>query len=106
LDRTLAHQLSQIRGAGASAAWHCTLDKSSLSASLSLPLALGRRVFFQPFVYQRMSLQFRLFTWSGHDLPGFFNARRMNGHGPLFSFDPSADGISYASVFHWIEFAR
>jgi hypothetical protein len=30
----------------------------------------------------------------------------MNGYGPLFSFDPSADGISYASVFHWSEFAR
>ena len=51
-----------------------------------------------------MSLQFRLFTWSGHDLPGLFDAGRMNGYGPLFSFDPSADGISYASVFHWNEF--
>jgi hypothetical protein len=63
-------------------------------------------MFFQPFVYQEMSLQFRLFTGSGHDLPGLFNAGRMNGYGPLFSFDPSADGISYASVFHWSEFAR
>jgi hypothetical protein len=36
-DRTLAHQLSQGHGTGASAAWHYTLDMNSLSASLSLP---------------------------------------------------------------------
>jgi hypothetical protein len=33
-DRTLAHQVSQVHEAGASAAWHYTLDMSSLRASL------------------------------------------------------------------------
>jgi hypothetical protein len=60
----------------------------------------------EPFGYQQMSLQFCVFARSGNDLPDRFDARRMNGHGPLFSIDPNADRISYASVFHGPEFAR
>ena len=59
-----------------------------------------RRVLFQPAVYHRVSAQFRTLTRSSNDLPGHFNARRMNGDVPLFALDPSADGISDASVFH------
>ena len=40
-DRTLAHQVSQVHCAGASAVWHYTLDMSSLRPSLSLPLPHG-----------------------------------------------------------------
>jgi len=49
-----------------------------------------------------MSLQFCRVTWSVNDPASHFNARRVNGYGPLFSFDPRADGISYASVFHGV----
>jgi hypothetical protein len=40
-DRTLAHQVSQVHCAGASAVWHYTLDMSSLRASMSPPLPHG-----------------------------------------------------------------
>jgi len=42
MDRTLAHQVSQVHCAGASAVWRHTLDMSSLRASLLLPLPLSR----------------------------------------------------------------
>lgn len=40
-DRTLAHQVSRLHFAGASAVWHHTLDRSSLRTSLSRPLLHG-----------------------------------------------------------------
>ena len=51
-----------------------------------------------------MSLRFRRVTWAVNDLASQFNARGMNCYGPLFSFDPRADCISYAPVFHMHEF--
>ena len=51
-----------------------------------------------------MSLQFCRVTWAVNDLASQFNARGMNRYGPLFSFDPRADCISYAPVFHMDEF--
>jgi hypothetical protein len=42
-DSTLAHQVSLVHRAGASAAWHYKLDMNSLRASLLLPLPLSRR---------------------------------------------------------------
>jgi hypothetical protein len=44
-------------------------------------------------------------TRSGNDLARCFYTCRMNGHRPLFSLDSSADGISYAFVFHIVDFA-
>ena len=51
-----------------------------------------------------MSPQFCRVTLAVNDLASQFNARRMNCYGPLFSFDPRADCISYAPVFHMGEF--
>ena len=59
----------------------------------------------KPFVYQEMSVKLCLLTWSGNDLPHCFYTCRMNGHRPLFSLNSSADGISYAFVFHIVDFA-
>lgn len=42
-DSTLAHQVSLVHRAGASAAWHYKLDMNSLRASLLLPLPLSCR---------------------------------------------------------------
>jgi len=53
-------------------------------------------------VYHRMSLQFCFFTRSGDYSPDYFNARRMNGDGPLFSLDPYADRVSYAPILHTV----
>jgi|SRR5580692_7159085 hypothetical protein len=64
-----------------------------------MTLVLLRGVPFQPNFYLGASQQFGISTWSSNDLCGF-NARRINGHGPLFSLDPTADSKSYASVFH------
>jgi hypothetical protein len=50
-----------------------------------------------------MSVQFCVFTSPGNYLARHFNARGMNGYRPLFPLDPSADGISYASVFHRVK---
>ena len=57
-------------------------------------------VFFEPFVYQEMSLQFCSLAWPDNDLTGHFNAPRMNSDRPLLSLDPNADRIPYASVLH------
>jgi hypothetical protein len=59
----------------------------------------------KPFVYQEMSLKLCQLTRSGNDLPRCLYACRMNGHRPLFSLDSSAYGISYAFVFHIVDFA-
>jgi hypothetical protein len=59
-----------------------------------------RGVLFQPSVYHGTRLQFCVFPSPSNDLPGHFNTCGMNGHVPLFSLDPNADGVSYAFVFH------
>ncbi len=52
-----------------------------------------------PFVDHGMSQRFRLRTIAACDLAGHFNVPGVNGHDPLISFDPGADGISKAPVF-------
>ena len=59
----------------------------------------------KPIVYQKMSLKLCPLTWSRNYLPPCFYTCWMNGHRPLFSLDSSADGISYAFVFHIVDFA-
>jgi len=47
-----------------------------------------------------MRQPFRFLTVAGYDLSASFNISGINSHAPFVSFDPSADGVSYASVFH------
>jgi hypothetical protein len=54
----------------------------------------------EPIVDHRMSQRFRLFAVASYDFPGAFNITGMNGYAPLIAFDPGADGVPYASVFH------
>ena len=58
------------------------------------------RLFAEPVVYHGMSLQFRFLTRPNNDLSGQFDAVGMNGNVPFLSFDPRANGVSNASVFH------
>jgi hypothetical protein len=44
-------------------------------------------------------------TWTRNYLPRCFYTCRVNGHRPLLSLDSSADGISYAFVFHIVDTA-
>jgi hypothetical protein len=62
--------------------------------------ALAPLVPVEPFVDHGMSQRFRLRTIAIYDLSGHFNVARMNGYDPLIPFDPSADSISNALVFH------
>jgi hypothetical protein len=54
----------------------------------------------EPFVDHGTSQRFRLRTIAVYDFSRHFNVARMNGYDPLISFDPSADGVSNALVFH------
>jgi hypothetical protein len=54
----------------------------------------------EPIVDHQMSQRFRLFAVASYDFPGAFNITGMNGCAPLVPFDPGADGVPYASVFH------
>lgn len=54
----------------------------------------------EPFVDHGMSRRFRLRAIAAYDSSSHFNGPRLNGYDPLISFDPSADGISNAPVFH------
>jgi hypothetical protein len=65
-----------------------------------MPLPQDFAWFYQPTIYQGASLQFCVATWSDDDPPLHLDARRMNGDRPLISLNPSADGVSYASVLH------
>src|SRR5271169_3206123 len=49
-----------------------------------------------------MGQHFRHLTGAGYGFSAIFNAGRMNGDDPLISLDLSADGVSYAPVFHMV----
>jgi hypothetical protein len=49
-----------------------------------------------------MGQHFRHLTGAGYGFSAIFNASRMNGDDPLISLDLSADGVSYAPVFHMV----
>jgi hypothetical protein len=54
----------------------------------------------EPIVDHRISQRFSLFAVASYDFPSAFNITGMNGYAPMVPFDPGADGVSYASVFH------
>src|SRR5262249_41868179 len=54
----------------------------------------------EPIVDHRMSQPFRLLAVASYDFPGAFNTTGMNGYAPVVAFDPGADGVPDASVFH------
>jgi hypothetical protein len=54
----------------------------------------------EPVVYHRTRDRFRLLAHAGYDFAGAFNIAGINGYGPFGSFDPSADGVPDAPVFH------
>jgi hypothetical protein len=54
----------------------------------------------EPFIDHGMSQRFGLLAVAGYDFSSHFNVSRMNGDDPLISFDPGADGVSYAPVLH------
>jgi len=54
----------------------------------------------EPIVDHRMSPRFRLLAAARYNFRGAFNITGMNGHAPAVPFDPGADGVPYASVFH------
>jgi hypothetical protein len=54
----------------------------------------------EPIVDHRTSQRFRLLAAARYNFPGAFNITGMNGYAPVVPFDPGADGVPYASVFH------
>ena len=54
----------------------------------------------EPIIYQRPRQRFRLLALASDDFAGAFNIAGINGYGPFGSFDPGADGIPDAPVFH------
>ncbi len=54
----------------------------------------------EPIVYHGMGQCFRLFAVASYDFASAFNIVRMNGYAPLIAFDPGADAVPYASIFH------
>ena len=54
----------------------------------------------EPIVYHRPSQCFGVLAVAGYDFAGAFNIAWINGYEPFVSFDPGADGVPDAPVFH------
>jgi hypothetical protein len=66
-----------------------------ITIALSTPLMT-----VEPIVDHRTSQRFRLLAAARYNFPDAFNITGMNGYAPVVPFDPGADGVPYASVFH------
>jgi hypothetical protein len=54
----------------------------------------------EPIVYHGPSPCFGLLAAAGYDFAGGFNIAGINGYHPFVSFDPCANGVPDAPVFH------
>ena len=54
----------------------------------------------EPIVYHRPSQCFGVLAVAGYDFAGASNIAWINGYEPFVSFDPGADGVPDAPVFH------
>jgi hypothetical protein len=54
----------------------------------------------EPCVDHGMRERLRQLTVAAHNFTGHFHVAGMNGYKPFIAFDPSADRVPYASVFH------